>query len=359
MRETIKDIQNKLRARLYRNEEHVRLSLVARILQSLGWDIWNPKETNCEFIVAPTEDTTRVDVALFDISRNPSVFIEVKAVGKIQDNLEKTERQLRDYNRNLTALFCIITDGNIWRFYYPQTGGEFADKCFRIINLLEDEIDDIELNFDAFLSKDEIVNGQAKHEAESYLRLSQKQKHMKRALSKARQRIDVAPYPSLPEALILEMIEYGYKIKIEEAIKFINENHRKDDLEAIPVSAPRSTNSHVIPNPAPNTQRYNLSIPKNNVDASGEIVENGFLVHAGSKFSPVEQSSISKGNNKLRKTLTSKVQLIDKKSYFELVKDYLFKSPAQAAGVIAGCSINAQENWKYEGKTLNQLKSKI
>jgi len=76
MRETIKDIQNKLIARSYRNEEHVRLSLVARILQSLGWDIWNPKETNCEFIVAPTEDTTRVDVALFDVSRNPSVFIQ-------------------------------------------------------------------------------------------------------------------------------------------------------------------------------------------------------------------------------------------------------------------------------------------
>ncbi len=99
MRETIRDIQNKLREGLYCNEEHVRLSLVARILQSLGWDIWNPKETNCEFIVAPTEDSTRVDIALFDISTNPSVFIEVKAVGKIQDNLEKTERQLRDYNQ--------------------------------------------------------------------------------------------------------------------------------------------------------------------------------------------------------------------------------------------------------------------
>ena len=280
-------------------------------------------------------------------------------MGKIKDNLEKTERQLRDYNRNLTALFCVITDGNIWRFYYPQTGGEFADKCFRIINLLEDEIDDIELNFDAFLSKEEIVNGQAKHEAESYVRLSQKQKHMKRSLSKARQRIDAPPYPSLPEALILEMSEYGYKIKIKEAVRFIDENHRKDDLDAISINSSRSTNNHVISDSTQNTQHYNLSIPKNNVDAFGEMVKNGgFLVHAGSKFSPVKQSSISKGNNDLRKKLISESQLIDKNSYLELVKDYLFKGPAQAAGVIAGYSINAQENWKCNGKTMNQLKSK-
>ena len=65
MDEIIKDIQEKLRNNYYLNEEHVRLSLVARILQSLGWDIWNPKETNCEFIVAPHEDKTRVDIALF------------------------------------------------------------------------------------------------------------------------------------------------------------------------------------------------------------------------------------------------------------------------------------------------------
>ena len=184
MDEIIKDIQEKLRNNYYLNEEHVRLSLVARILQSLGWDIWNPKETNCEFIVAPHEDKTRVDIALFDAFKNPCVFIEIKAVGTLNDRIGHIERQLRDYNRNLTALFCVITDGNIWRFYYSQTGGEFSEKCFRKINILEDQIDDVELNFDAFLSKEEIINGQAKKEAENYLRLSQKQKLMSSCLTK-------------------------------------------------------------------------------------------------------------------------------------------------------------------------------
>jgi predicted type IV restriction endonuclease len=44
MNELLADIKAKLQNGDYKNEEHIRLSLVARILQNLGWDIWNPKE---------------------------------------------------------------------------------------------------------------------------------------------------------------------------------------------------------------------------------------------------------------------------------------------------------------------------
>lgn len=39
LRTVIEDIQKKLKANVYQNEEHVRLSLVARVVQALGWDI--------------------------------------------------------------------------------------------------------------------------------------------------------------------------------------------------------------------------------------------------------------------------------------------------------------------------------
>jgi predicted type IV restriction endonuclease len=66
MNELLADIKDKLQSGdYYKNEEHIRLSLVARVLQNLGWDIWNPKEVNTEFIVVPNEDKTREDVALF------------------------------------------------------------------------------------------------------------------------------------------------------------------------------------------------------------------------------------------------------------------------------------------------------
>jgi len=42
MKTTLDDISIKLNEKVYLNEEHIRLSLVCRLLQELGWDIWNP-----------------------------------------------------------------------------------------------------------------------------------------------------------------------------------------------------------------------------------------------------------------------------------------------------------------------------
>ena len=117
MNEILEEIRKYINSGYFKNEENIRFSLVARILQKLGWDIWNPKEVATEFPVLPNEDSTRVDIALFDNTPSPSVFIETKALGKLDTELAKYEVQLRDYNRNNTAPFSIITDGREWRFY--------------------------------------------------------------------------------------------------------------------------------------------------------------------------------------------------------------------------------------------------
>ena len=158
------------------------------------------------------------------------MFIEVKAVGKLEGSIFQTENQLRDYNRNNTALFSIITDGRKWRFYYSQTGGEFSQKCFKILDLLEGNIDDVELSFQSFLSKSEISNGNAKISAEKYLKLSQKQRAMKDALLEARRMILKPPYPSLPQAIVQVVSERGFSISEKEAIQFVKEFGTKEPV---------------------------------------------------------------------------------------------------------------------------------
>lgn len=224
MKEVLIDIREKLIDNAYVNEEHVRLSLVSRIVQQLGWDLWDPREVNAEFAAVPHEDQSRVDIALFLHTFSPSVFIEVKAVGKLGGNIAPIERQLRDYNRNNTALFSIITDGRQWRFYYSQTGGEFSQKCFKVLDLFEDDIDDVEMFFDAFLSKSEISTGNAKRDAEKYLKLNQKQRAMEDALPKARRLVLEPPFPSLPQALIQLTNAGGFSVSIEEASEFIKKS---------------------------------------------------------------------------------------------------------------------------------------
>jgi len=217
---TLEDIQERLRANQYEREEHVRLAIVARLLQEYGWDIWNPTEVNAEYVPVPEEDKKKVDVALFLPPSTPAVFIEVKPVGGIT-NLADTERQLRDYNRNVTATFCIITDGREWRFYYSLTPGDFSSKCFRVVDLLKDDPQDIEGAFALFLNKDQLQSPEARRRAEELLRLSQKERVLQESLPEARRAVQQPPYPTLPHALSNGAKQRGFVVSQEEAVAFI------------------------------------------------------------------------------------------------------------------------------------------
>jgi len=221
MRETLTDIRKRLQFNEYKNEEHVRLSLVCRILYKLGWDIWNPGEVNTEFPATPAEDNTKVDIALFCNVRMPSIFMEVKAVGKMLQKLTEIERQVRDYNRNNTAMFSVITDGRYWRFYYSQTGGEFRDKCFKKCDLESDELDDIEQTLALFFGKKHLENGSAKEQANKYLQLTHKEKNVQEVLSEARRKTQIPSYPSLPQAVIELLKPKGITLTSDEVAKII------------------------------------------------------------------------------------------------------------------------------------------
>ena len=260
MDEIIKEIRRYINRGLYQNEENIRFSLVARILQKLGWDIWNPREVATEFNTVPNEDRSRVDVALFDPQNYPRVYIEIKALGKLELDLNRCEIQLRDYNRNNTAPFSIITDGQLWRFYFSQTGGEFSQKCFKVIDILNDNLEDIELSFDAFLSKMEVMSGRTKIEAQSYLKLNRRQRAMEDALPKAKRLILEPPFLSLPDAIVGILAENGISISKDEVASFVNNTQS----ELIPKSQ-NPNNEHVL-TPQPGTSKFithNQKLPQN------------------------------------------------------------------------------------------------
>ncbi len=271
MKQALEDIRKRLANAEYKNEEHVRLSLVARVLQELGWNLWNPSEVNSEFKAVPTEDYSRVDLALFLTPYSPSVYVEVKAIGRLQGDIRQLETQLRDYNRNNTAVFSIITDGRHWRFYYSQTGGEFSKKCFKILDLIDDDLDELESSFNAFLSKNEISNGNAKRDAENYLQLSQKQRAMEDVLPQAHKMVSEPPYPRLPEAIVQLVTEKGLSITIEEATQFKQEFDRRKPT-------PEPTSSLQPSTPVSRTLARSSDIPMalaHVLDVCQEVFNNG------------------------------------------------------------------------------------
>ncbi len=221
LRSALDDIRRKLNAGAYQNEEHVRLSLVARIVQALGWDIWNPREVCTEYAVAPDEDRTKVDMALFARDGYPAVLIEIKAVGKMEGNLEVIETQVRNYNRDITAPFSIITDGRIWRFYYVKGEGTFSQKLFDKLDLTESNTFKTAKKLESYLLKDEIKNGNAEEEAKKKLNVTQKQEAMANAYPEADRLTKGEPFPNLPDALITVMNRMGFNISREEAVAYI------------------------------------------------------------------------------------------------------------------------------------------
>ena len=164
MKDIIEDIRAKLRDGAFRDEQHVRFSLVGRICQALGWNIWNPAEFYTEYNVKkypPQEISSdlrgRVDVALILTDRPhdlAEVFIEVKTPGKLQSELTAGEIQLQKYNFWDKSAISILTDGIIWRFYLPSFGGSFDGTLFNEINILKDDPITIVNVFERILKRD-------------------------------------------------------------------------------------------------------------------------------------------------------------------------------------------------------------
>lgn len=281
MKDVLKDIRYKLENHLYQCEEHIRLSLVTRILYELGWDIWNPIEVNTEYKPVPSEDATKVDIALFQTKYIPTAYIEIKQHGKLDREISKIEKQLRDYCRDNTALFAIMTDGQKWRFYYSQTGGEFSQKCFKALDIRDDDLDELVEAFRLFLGKESIESGEAKKEAEDYLQLNQKQRAIEDAVPIAKKIVHEPPFPRLTEVIVSVVAQNGITISESEAEDYLLENSSR--IRTMPVETEKTASNTNINDIKPTS--YNLNEALQPLDFSKKKPVSVFVID---KWYPVQ-----------------------------------------------------------------------
>ncbi|MEZ5008033.1 MAG: DUF4357 domain-containing protein [Chitinophagales bacterium] len=360
MTEMLANIKERIIKNEYNGEEQVRFSIIGRILQKLGWDIWDPNEVVTEFKPVPSEDSTKVDIALFvNKYQAPSVFIEIKAIGRLNQNLQNTERQLRDYNRNNTAQFSIITDGQLWRFYYSQTGGEFSDKCFKVLDLLNEDLESMEEQLMVFLSKQSILSDSAIYEAQSYLKLSLKQRAMEDSLSKAQRLVNESPFPSLPEALIKTVEMVGFSLTMSEASQFLQRERPQHQTVSsqstdLHVTSPISINNSEAILVSDGINLF-MNLHRNKIQAKGVLKGTKLTVLSGSRAN-IQELKISNNVKRIREELIKREVLIENNNALEFKVDYEFESTNEAAGVIAGYSINARTAWKnVNGESIKDL----
>jgi len=154
MKETIKSIIELLEKNRYRNEQHVRFSLVARICYALNWNIWDPyvfdtEDQTDKFTPTDNGKTTKgkVDIVLYKTKktdRTAHIFIEVKMVGELAKNLQKSREQLEQYSLKISPPLSVLTDGLRWEFFLNCLNtkkGKYTERLINSFELSDEDID--------------------------------------------------------------------------------------------------------------------------------------------------------------------------------------------------------------------------
>ncbi len=107
------------------------------------------------------------------------------------------------------------------------------------------------------------------------------------------------------------------------------------------------------------TSKELLFLNGRNINAEGDLIDDGFVVFKGSQVKKDTVPSCHDYLFNLRQKLIQNEILIEKNGNYEFMQDYVFNSPSTAGGVVLGRSTNGWTKWKNkDGKTLDELKRK-
>jgi hypothetical protein len=99
-----------------------------------------------------------------------------------------------------------------------------------------------------------------------------------------------------------------------------------------------------------------LLLKVKSINAKSYLTNEGIVVLTSSLASKTVQNSLADGSKKLREQLIEKDILKQTDTGYVFTKDYLFKSPSQAAAIIVGYSISGPKSWKnQDGKSLKEI----
>jgi predicted type IV restriction endonuclease len=114
-------------------EQNTKASLIEPVLEALGWDIRDPDEVHREF--RPISKDSPVDYAL-KLIRKPRLFLEAKGLGEDLSD-RKWIAQVLGYAVVAGVEWCVLSDGDCYRFYNAAAPVDADEKLFCTIRLTE------------------------------------------------------------------------------------------------------------------------------------------------------------------------------------------------------------------------------
>ncbi|MCZ0943516.1 MAG: type I restriction endonuclease [Gammaproteobacteria bacterium] len=180
-----------LRTGKLQTEADVKAEVIVPILRALGW---NPDDTGQ---VKPEKDAAngKVDYALFHY-KQPKVFIEAKRPGKADDPASR--KQLLDYTPDRDIPILVLTDGQVWEFYFGLAPGNWEDRRFHRLRLDDHESTSNHADFlTRHLGKEAVVSDSAQYSAHELFVKNQALKHANQALAECWRELLGEPHQDL------------------------------------------------------------------------------------------------------------------------------------------------------------------
>lgn len=114
-------------------EQNTKASLIEPLLEALGWDIRDLDEVHREY--KGTRKDKPVDFAL-KLLRKPRLFIEAKGLGETLAD-RKWIAQVLGYATVAGVEWCVLTDGNEYRFYNATAAVDAEEKLLCSVALAD------------------------------------------------------------------------------------------------------------------------------------------------------------------------------------------------------------------------------
>lgn len=205
--DTVQQIKIMLREGRFGNEAAVETGIVLRILNDLGWPVFDPAVVVPKVSVptiTPGSSRRVPDFVLRGEHGKDLVFLEVKSVG---GNLSGGEYQLFEQCFHAGAGFAVLTDGQEWRFYLPIREGSVDERMAYKLDLLTQDDEECCARLERYLSKQNVFAGHHSQNALRDLDDTTRVSRIQSALPQALAEILSDPDDSLIE-LLSEKVSY-------------------------------------------------------------------------------------------------------------------------------------------------------
>ena len=257
---TLTDIIARLRQGRFPNEQAISQGIVLRVLQELGWDIYDTTLVWPEFQTGEG----RADFALCHPPSKPAEFIEVKPPGKAEDGV----RQALEYAFHSGVPFIALTDGRTWSFYLPAEQGSYEDRRVYKLDLFERPPSEAAEILRRYLAHERVVSGEALEAARKEYRSRNRRAQARDAIPEAWRELVEKGNEDLV-AMLASNVEskVGVRPDDNDVAEFLAALGRPVIVERAPDGA--------APQTSPGTFRPTLSRPRGETTRSGKLILRG------------------------------------------------------------------------------------